>query len=373
MSSYRVISSDSHVNEPADLWTSRAAPKFRDRVPHVESLETGDVWFYDGTRGDPAGNSVTVGIRFEAPEKMGTRIPRIDETRPGGYIPEEHVKDLDLDGIDMAIIYPTTGVRVYAVPASDILTYSCTLYNDWISEFCSAAPKRLKAIAMLNVDDVGDGVKEMERCAKLGFIGAMIAVYPLLGRSYDRPEYEPLWAAAQDLEMPISLHAATNRPGEGQEFLDMNTVRPSSVSLLAHWAAMSLGDIICSGAFERYPNLSVGSVEHELSWVPHFLDRMDYNYTQRSKRFSPYRYQGDIFPSDFFRSNCFLGFQEDSLGIRLRDLIGVDTLQWGSDYPHPESTFPRSREILEEILSTCTEEEKAKIVGGNSARIYRLD
>ncbi len=155
MSSYRVISSDSHVNEPADLWTSRANSKFRDRVPHIERLETGDVWFYDGTRGDPAGNSVTVGIRFEAPEKMGTRIPRIDETRPGGYIPEEHVKDLDLDGIDMAIVYPTTGVRVYAVPASDILTYSCTLYNDWISEFCGAAPKRLKAIAMLNVDDVG--------------------------------------------------------------------------------------------------------------------------------------------------------------------------------------------------------------------------
>ena len=87
MSSYRVISSDSHVNEPADLWTSRADSRFRDRVPHVESLETGDVWFYDGTRGDPAGNSVTVGIRFEAPEKMGTRIPRIDETRPGGLYP----------------------------------------------------------------------------------------------------------------------------------------------------------------------------------------------------------------------------------------------------------------------------------------------
>ena len=75
----------------------------------------------------------------------------------------------------------------------------------------------------------------------------------------------------------------------------------------------------------------------------------------------------------FLRSNCFLGFQEDNLGIRLRDLIGVDSLQWGSDYPHPESTFPRSREILEEILVDCSEEEKTKIVGGNSARIYRLD
>ena len=80
-----------------------------------------------------------------------------------------------------------------------------------------------------------------------------------------------------------------------------------------------------------------------------------------------------MLPSDFFRNNVFLGVQEDALGIKLRDLIGVDTLQWGSDYPHRASTFPRSREILEEILGDCTEEEKAKIVGGNTARVYNLN
>ena len=69
----------------------------------------------------------------------------------------------------------------------------------------------------------------------------------------------------------------------------------------------------------------------------------------------------------------FLGFQEDGLGIRLRDVIGVDSLTWGSDYPHHESTFPRSRQILEEILVDCTEKEKAKIAGGNAARVYNLD
>ena len=373
MSSYKVISSDSHVTEPEDLWTSRADSKFKDRVPHIERLENGDFWFYDGLKGDGAGGSVDVGQRFEEPEKMGSTINRIEEARLGGYIPEEHVKDLDIDGVDLGIIYPTTGVRLYSVPASDILTYSCKLYNDWIGEFCSAAPKRLKGIAMLNVDDVGDGVKELERCAKLGFVGAMIAVYPLQGRSYDRPEYDPLWAAAQDLGMPLSLHAATNRAGEDQQFADLDSTRPSFMSLMAHWAAMSLGDIIFGGAFERYPKLYVGSVEHELSWVPHFLDRIDYTYTQRSPKFSPYRYKGDVLPSDYFYSNCFLGFQEDGLGIRLRDVIGVDTLMWGSDYPHAESTFPRSREILEEILVSCTEDEKARIVGGNAARVYCLD
>ena len=373
MASYRVISADNHVFEPEDLWTSRAESKFKDRAPHVERSEAGDFWFCDGMKGHGAGGSNPLGQRFEEPEKLGAKIHRTEEALPGGYIPEEHVKDLDIDGIDMSIIYPTIAIRLYSVPASDILTYSCRLYNDWVGEFCSAAPKRLKGIAMLNVDDVRDGVKELERCAKLGFVGAMIAVYPLPGRSYDRPEYDPLWAAAQDLGMPLSLHAASNRAGEDQQFADLDTIRPTFLALMAHWAAMSLGDIIFSGAFERYPKLQVGSVEHELSWVPHFLDRIDYTYTQRAMEFSPYRFKGDVLPSDFFHSNCFLGFQEDAMGIRDRHIIGVDNLQWGSDYPHGESTFPRSREILEEILVTCTEEEKAKIVGGNAARIYNLD
>ncbi len=139
-----------------------------------------------------------------------------------------------------------------------------------------------------------------------------------------------------------------------------------------HWVRTSLASMIYGGVFERYPRLQVGSIEQELSWVPHFLDRLDYNYTQRVRELAPYRYKENMLPSDYFHRNVFLGFQEDALGIRLRDIIGVDSLLWGSDYPHIESTFPRSREILEEILADCTEEEKAKIVGGNAARIYRL-
>jgi len=372
MSSYRVISSDSHVTEPEDTWTSRAEGKYKDRVPHYVRSEDGDYWLCEGIKIGHGGGSADVGMRFEEPEKLGSKSS-IEDALLGGYIPEEHVKDLDIDGIDMSILYPTTGVRLYSVPDSGLLTASCKLYNDWVGEFCGAFPKRLKGIATLNVDDVGDGVKELERCAKMGFVGAMITVQPLAGRSYDRPEYDPLWAAAQDLGMPLSLHVGTNRAGEDQQFANLDTMRPTYLALMAHWAAMSLGDIIFSGAFERYPKLQVGSVEHELSWVPHFLDRIDYTYAQRAIHFAPYRFKGDALPSDFFHSNCFVGFQEDAMGIRDRHIIGVDNLQWGSDYPHSESTFPRSREILEEILVTCTEEEKAKIVGGNAARVYGFD
>ena len=333
----------------------------------------GDWWFCDGSKMGSAGTGSQVGVRFDEPEKLSLQH-RIEDARPGGYIPEEHVKDMDIDGIDVSIVYPTVGLSLYSVPDSELLTSNYRTYNDWVGEFCSAVPKRIKGIAMLNVDDVQKGVKELERCAKMGFVGAMITAYPPEDRPYDRPEYEPLWAAAQDSGMPLSLHVSTNRPGVGQQFTRFHDMRPASMSNVDHWVRMSLADIIFSGAFERYPKLQVGSVEMYLAWVPYFLDRIDYTYTQRPQEFSgAYRFKGDALPSDYFHNNVFLGFQEDGLGIRDRHIIGVDSLQWGGDYPHPESTFPRSRQIIEEILVDCTEEEKAKIVGGNAARVYGLD
>ena len=368
MSSYRVISSDNHINEPEDLWTSRAESKFKDRVPHIERMEKGDYWMCDGFQVIGAGSSGKVGTRFEDPAKMGGGS-RIEETRLGGYIPEEHVKDLDLDGMDISIIYPTVGVMVYGVEDSELLTEVCRCYNDWVAEFCGAIPSRLKGIAMLNVDDVGVGVKELERSAKKGFVGAMITVQPPFSMLYENPDYDPLWAAAQDLGMPLSMHSSTNRTAF---YKKTQNRRGAFIANMDHWVRMSLGDVIFSGVFERFPKLQIGSVEMELSWAPHFLDRLDYTYTQRSPFPSRIKFKEGMLPSDYFRNNCFLGFQEDALGIRDRHIIGVDTLQWGADYPHGESTFPRSREILDNILADCTEEEKAKIVGGNAARIYHL-
>ena len=358
MSSYRVISADNHVFEPEDLWTSRAESKFKDRVPHVERLEAGDFWFCDGQK--------VIGVTGG-----GKEGPRIEEVRTGGFIPEEHVKDMDIDGVDVSIIYATIGLLLYSGPDSELLTSNFKSYNDWVGEFCSAVPKRLKAIAMLNVEDVRECVKELERCAKMGFVGAAITVYPREGRSYDKPEYEPLWAAAQDLGMPLGMHEGTNRPGPGQELADLDTVTPTFISNNDHWVRMSLGSIIFSGVFERYSKLQVGSVEHELLWVPHFLSKLDHGYIRGS--YGQYRFKEGAIPSDFFHNNVFLGVQEDALGIKMRDIIGVHNLQWGSDYPHPVSTFPRSLQILEEILADCTEEEKAKIAGGNAARVNNLD
>ena len=374
MAGYRVISSDNHVIEPPDLWTSRADAKFKDRVPQIIREDSGaDWWYCDGHKVVSVEPGTQAGVRFEAPEELAIDSGTFEDVRLGGYIPEEHIKDMEIDGIDMSIVYPTTGLVLYSVPDGEVLTHTFKIYNDWVAEFCSAYPKVLKGIAMINVDEVEDAVSELQRCAKLGFVGAMITVYPPAERPYSLPIYEPLWAAAQDLQLPLSLHIATNRPGAGQEFQNILSVTPWFFSDVDHWVRESLGQMIFTGVFERYPKLQVGSVEMELSWVPHFLDRIDYTYTQRQIEFAPYRFKEDMLPSDYFHRNVFLGFQEDALGIRLRDIIGVDSLLWGGDYPHPESTFPRSREIIEHILAECTEEERVKIAAGNSVRVYNLD
>ena len=372
MAEYRVISSDSHVMEPPDLWTSRTEPRFKDRAPHLVREEDGDWWYCEGRKFQSLVGGIQAGTRYEDQEKLRD-TGLWEEVRPGAYVPEEHIKDLEVDGVYAGVIYPTIGLLVFSIPESELLTDLMRAYNDWLAEFCKPFPNRLKGIAMLNVDDISVGVKELERCAQMGLAGAMITVYPWEQAEYDSPEYEPLWAAAQDLRMPLSLHFATNRHGAGTDEFIFRRFKPAYSVNVDHYVRMSLTHMIFSGVFERYPELQVGAVEHELSWVPHFLTKMDFHYTQRPLGEVQYRFNEDMVPSDYFHRNVFLSFQEDGLGVKLREIIGVDQLLWGSDYPHVESTFPRSREILEEILAECTQEEKAKIAGGNAARVYHID
>ena len=376
MPKYRIISADTHIVEPPDLWTSRLGARFGDRVPRVVVEETMDRWYCDGLMiADFYGGGSQAGVRFTEPEKL-TRELRQESVLPGAYIPNERVKDMDADGVEAEVIFPTVGLRLYRVPDSELVTAICGTYNDWIGEFCESFPDRMKGVAMLNLDKVSDGVRELERCAKMGLAGAWIPVYPPQGREYHLPEYEPLWAAAQDLGMPLSFHGGCYRyrAGPGQNFEHKSTESPSFRVNDDYWPRMSVSDMIFGGVFERFPKLQVGLVEvGELAWAPHFLTRIDYFYTQREWPKTWYRFKEHTLPSDFFYRNVFITFQEDAVGLRLRDVIGVDNLLWGSDYPHAESTFPRSQQILEEILADCTQEERAKIIGGNASRIYRFD
>lgn len=215
MTEHTLISSDSHVVEPPDLWTSRIAPQFRDRAPRLVKEDTCDRWYVDHhLNAGSYGVLVDAGKRFDAPETINFE-GRFEDVPVGGYDPHAHVRDMAVDGVDVDILYPSVGLRLLRIPDSVLLSAICRAYNDWLGEFCAADPRHLKGIAMVNVDDVQDGIAELQRAAKAGLAGAMISVYPTEDRQYDQPIYDPFWAAAQDLDLPLSLHVATNRPGRG--------------------------------------------------------------------------------------------------------------------------------------------------------------
>ena len=367
-----VISSDSHVFEPPDLWTTRIDSEFKERAPHMRNVDGLDHLFVEGDQFLAGIGLISgAGMRFENPEDI-QHEGRFEDVHIGGYEPGEHIRDMKTDGVSAEILYPSQGLFYFRVQDSELLSAIFRAYNDWLVDFCSTHPKQLKGIAMINLDDVEDGMRELSRTAKMGMAGAMISEYPPEERRYDLPEYEPFWALAQDLNMPLSLHTATSRVGNnrgaGPDSVRVASNRANKVFL----PSTSLCDMIFAGVFDRYPNLKVAIVEFELAWAAHLLGTMDYTYIERQKEAS-YRFRNDMMPSDFFRQNVYLSFQEDQIGIRLRDVIGVDSLMWGSDYPHAEATFPRSMEILDEILEGVNDDERAKIVGLNAARLYDFD
>ncbi|PYM93008.1 MAG: hypothetical protein DME04_13230 [Candidatus Rokuibacteriota bacterium] len=367
-----ILSSDSHVFEPPDLWKTRIDAPFRARAPRMERIDGADQLVVEADQViSGIGLISNAGARFEAPETISGQ-GRFDDVPRGGYDPDQHLKDMELDGVAGEVLYPSQGLFYFRVADTPLMSAIFRAYNDWLADFCRADRARLKGIAMVNLDDVQEGIRELERAARLGLAGAMITEYPLEHRRYDQPEYEPFWAAAEALDMPLSLHTATRRQGKIRGAGEKTLRDASSRATKAFYPALSMCDMIFSGVFERHPRLRLAIVEFELSWAPHVLAAMDYTYRERHGE-AIYRFKDGMRPSDFFHRNVVLSFQEDAVGIRLRDIIGVDNMMWGSDYPHSESTFPRSRRILAEILSGVPDVEQAKIVGGNTARLYRFD
>jgi predicted TIM-barrel fold metal-dependent hydrolase len=367
-----ILSSDSHVFEPPDLWTTRIDREFRHRAPRMQRIGGADVLVVEDSQVlSGIGLISNAGARFEAPETISGQ-GRFEDVHRGGYDPGQHLKDMALDGVAGEVLYPSQGLFYFRVADSALMSAIFRAYNDWLAEFCRTDPARLKGIAMINLDDVQDGVRELERAAGMGLAGAMITEYPLEDRRYDLPMYEPFWAAAEALDMPLSLHTATRRQGRIRGAGEKTLRDASSRATKAFSPATSMCDLIFSGVFERHPRLTLAIVEFELSWAPHLLDTMDYTYRERHEE-ALYRFKDGMRPRDFFHRNVVLSFQEDAVGIRLRDVIGVDNMMWGSDYPHSESTFPQSRKILAEILAGVPEDEQAKIAGGNTARVYRFD
>ena len=369
-----MVSADSHVVEPGDLWTGRMAKKFASRAPHIETSDTGDWWWCDGMRLSSVIAGTQTGKRFKNPEKLAT-VSTMEKVRRGGYIPSVKIKDMESDGVYGEIVYPTAGLFQFQLPDSALFSAATRAYNEWIAEFCGAYPQRLRGVAVISLDDVAQGVKELRRARTLGLGGAMITVNQGEEHPYSLPEYDEFWAAAEEMQMPISIHAGTNRQHFGAAKTKNRKVPRFSAAYtttVSHWAQLALCQMIFSGVFERFPKLQLVVVEFETGWVPHLLRMMDWNYTQRA-RTDMVKLAGGTLPSDHFHRNVAISFQEDPIGMQLRHLIGVDNLLWGDDYPHTESTFPHSQEILNRIMKGVPAAERKKMTRSNTAKLYGFD
>src|SRR6201981_144898 len=211
MAGISVISADSHMMEPADLWETRLDKKFSDRAPKVVKNESGKglLFVAPGVRLFPVAGGFGIG---KSGEELKEHLKKgYEAARPSGWEPGERIKDQDIDGVQAEVIYTTLGMPLFGLDDDELRRACFGVYNDWVGEFRAYAPKRLHPIALLSLDDIPLAVKELERCAKMGLKGAMIWGVPPEDKPYYNELYDPFWKAASELKMPLSLHVITQR------------------------------------------------------------------------------------------------------------------------------------------------------------------
>jgi predicted TIM-barrel fold metal-dependent hydrolase len=268
------------------------------------------------------------------------------------------------DGTEAEVLYPTYPLSLMSVTEAPLQRALFRVYNDWLAEFCAYAPQRLLGLGLVSVWDVDLAVGELQRCAAMGLKGAMIVSYPPEGYGYEQRLYDPFWAAAQELRMPISLHAFT---GHGIE--DDRRYPRYRHSCLHHAAQRSLTQMIYYGVFDRFPGLKIVLAEFDIGWVPHFLWLADDKYRMRHEdpAITP-----QMPPSTYFTANVYASFIDDPIGLKNTDIVGADNYMWSNDYPHWESSWPRSREYIERNFQGVAAEIQQKITWDNVKMLYNI-
>ncbi|HYC23484.1 MAG TPA: amidohydrolase family protein [Candidatus Bathyarchaeia archaeon] len=363
---FRVISADSHVVEPLSLWSERAERRYRERVPRlVRELDgkVGNFVVCEDAMPVPLAAFSSAGM---SAEELSAAFARGEAgVRRGAYEPRARLEDMQADGIAAEVLYPSVALQLFRLGDGTLQAECFRVYNDWLAEYCMAARDCLVGVALISLFDVVAAVKEIERARELGLSGAMIWGAPPVGDSYASERYDRVWAAAAAAGLPLSLHLGTNRelaaPGESIAVAYMLTILP---------VQRALSQLILGGVLERYRDLRFVSVENEVGWLPHFLARMDHG-AEKYRAVSSLTLA--MRPSEYFHRQIFATFQEDRIGIEARARIGVGNLMWASDYPHSDSTWPRSREVIARDFAGVPEDERAMILGGNVARLYGID
>ncbi len=372
----RIISADSHMIEPPDLWTTRLDKKLRDQAPHVENTAKGSYFVAPGLKPSPVSLGFGAG---RSGQELKEHFKKGYESAPaGGWDPVERIKDQDIDGVSAEVLYTTYGMPLFSLPDAELQRACFKAYNDWLAEFCAHDPRRFYGIGLVSLEDIGEGVKELERCAKIGLRGAQVWGAPPADRPYWMRVWDPLWSAAQELAMPLSLHIGTgkhDRRPEKAPSVDPQTdargpFMTSRYVNLIHELQRSFTDIILGGVLERFPRLLLISAENDTGWIPHYMYRMDHGY----EKFNAMSDQPLPQPPSFYiRRQMMATFQDDPIGPMTHEFFGADNYMWASDFPHTDCTWPNSRQVIERDFARIPDDVTRKIVFENVARVYRIE
>lgn len=387
----RPISADSHVVEGPAVFDG-LADHFGDDAPRVVSAEgKGDtilipsspkravnvaVMALAATRLDYEGG-VTDRKHGHKPGTGSVDDPEIQAYFTGGYAAmrpgltdgARRGEDQDVDGLSAEVLYPGY-FTMFGMKNTELQVALQRQYNDWMHETCAASQGRLIGLAVLPVADPDAAVAEFDRTVAMGYRGVMIPSNAPRGRSWSDPEYEPLWARAEEAGVPVSFHVGclSHIP----DWMKATRGRDPIAAYSATSALIydTLVDLMCRGVCRRHPSLPFVAAEFNAGWLAHWLDRVNQGWAREFAK-DPQSARPDPV-EEIWARQFYATIEDDQAALRTRDLFGEDTLMWGSDYPHTDSTWPCSTDVLAEMFEDYPADTKDKITRRTVAELYRL-
>jgi predicted TIM-barrel fold metal-dependent hydrolase len=355
-------SGDSHFLEPMDLWASRLPPGMADLVPRSEK--------------DPDGGWETVYVDGKA---FRRRIPTISQAEfyaasyraPGSGNVELRINDLNQEGIWSELVYPSLGLWIANYENPELLREATRAANDWAKETIIDFSPRLLPAAQVSTLDINDGIAELLRCADLGFKAVFMPVAPnKVQKDYNRDEWEPFWAAAEEARMVLAFHIGTEQvamgAGAGISYRGPGgaVLNYTETTFGGQRAVMKL---VASGALDRHPNLKVLVSEGGATWVPFIADRMEEGYRQHSMVVRPKLKRS---PREIIYSQVYASFQHDLSAVGAMTEMGFNNVMWGSDYPHLEGTYGHTQLTLHTLFDGCDQQTRDRIMFGTFNELF---
>jgi predicted TIM-barrel fold metal-dependent hydrolase len=360
-----VVDADGHVVEPHDAWTKVPEPyrpvvrRDRHGYEHVVVDDTEILAV-------PLGTLATPGARFSDTDAF---LP-IERAHPGGSDPLARLADMDAEGIDQAVLFPSIGLYFWALDDPRAAVPIARAYNDWLASYCAVDPSRLFGAAMIPLQEPAAAAEELRRARhELGFVAAFVRPNPCCGRSLSDLAYETVWEAAEENAMIVAVHEGSSvivpTLGSDRPFnpLVLHAVSHSFEEMLA------CAQLIAFGVLERHPALRVVFLESGGGWVPFWMERLD----EQAESFGAFCPELRMAPSEYFARQCWISYEIDEHTLpALVPFIGEERIVWGSDYPHHDATFPGAVDTLRRTMAPLSADIQAKILGANATALYGL-